>query len=255
VALDLLVGVLGLAGAFASALLGIGGAIVVLPLLLYAPPIFGLPPLHLRTATGLAVAQVFFATSFGTLAHRRHGLVDQRLVLWVAPSMTAASMLAAILSGALPSRLLLGVFATVATGAGAVMFLPTRRGEEGSWASDFSRPLACVVGVGAGALVGLIGSGTFVLAPAFVHLLRVPTRVTIGSTLGVAVFAALAATTGKAAAGLVPLEQAAAILVATVPGVQLGAYVSRRLPPLVLRLLLALTITTIAVRAWLDVLR
>jgi uncharacterized protein len=255
VSLELLVGVLGLAGAFASALLGIGGAIVMLPLLLYAPPLFGLPPFDLKTATGLAVAQVFFATAFGTLAHRRHGAVDHKLVLWVGPAMAAASMAAALVSGLLPSRLLLGVFAAVATAAGGVMFLPPRHGEEHPWTSDFSRPLGCAVGVGAGLLVGLIGSGTYVLAPSFLYLLKVPTRVTIGSTLGVAVFAALAAVLGKAATGLVPLGPAAAILVATVPGVQLGAYVSSRLSPRLLRLLLALTITLIALRAWWDLLR
>ena len=36
-------------------------------------------------------------------------------------------------------------------------------------------------------------------------------------------------TLGKAATGLVPLGPAVAILVATVPGVRLGAHVSRRL--------------------------
>ena len=39
--LELLVGLLGLVGAFTSALLGIGGAIIMLPLLLYTPPLFG----------------------------------------------------------------------------------------------------------------------------------------------------------------------------------------------------------------------
>jgi uncharacterized protein len=255
VSLELLVGLLGLAGAFTSALLGIGGAIIMLPLLLYVPPLFGLPPLDLKTATGLAVAQVLFATAFGTLAHRRLGTVDHRLILWVAPAMTVGSMCAALLSGLLPNRLLLGVFAVVATAAGGVMFLPLPHGEDEPWSSAFSRPLACAIGLGAGALVGLIGSGTYVLAPSFLYLLKVPTRVTIGTTLGVAVFAALAATVGKAATGLVPLGPAVAILVATVPGVQLGARVSSRLPPRALRLLLTLVILLIALRAWWDLLR
>jgi uncharacterized membrane protein YfcA len=253
--LELLVGLLGLFGAFTSALLGIGGAIIMLPLLLYTPPLFGLPPLDLKTATGLAVAQVFFATAFGTLAHRRHGTVDHQLILWVAPAMTVGSMFAALFSGLLPNRLLLGVFAVVATAAGGVMFLPLPHGEDHDWSGAFSRPRACVVGLGAGTLVGLIGSGTYVLAPSFLYLLKVPTRVTIGSTLGVALFAALAATLGKAATGLVPLGPAVAILVATVPGVRLGAHVSSRLPPRLLRLLLTLVILLIALRAWVDLLR
>ncbi|HZS02486.1 MAG TPA: sulfite exporter TauE/SafE family protein [Chloroflexota bacterium] len=245
----------GLAGAFASALLGIGGAILVLPLLLYLPPAVGLPALGVGTATALAATQVLFATLGGAFVHGRRGLVDRRLVLAVGPAMTAASALAAICSAALPPRLLVAVFAVVATSAGAVMFLPARQpAEEASWSGPFSRPWAVVAGAAAGTLVGLVGSGTFVLAPAFLHLLHVPTRVTIGSTLGVAIFAAAAAALGKAATGLIPVELALAMLLGTLPGVVLGARASGRLSPRVLRLLLAVIISTIAGRAWWDLL-
>ena len=194
----------GFVGAFASGLLGIGGAILVLPLLLYLPPALGLPALGIGTATGLAATQVLCATIAGTVLHGRRGLVDRQLVLAVGPSMTAAAALAAIFSAALPPRLLVAVFAVVATAAGIVLFLPARHlAEDTPWLGAFSRPLAVFSGAGAGALVGLVGSGTFVLAPIFLYLLRVPTRVTIGSTLGVAIFAAAAASLGKAATGLI----------------------------------------------------
>lgn len=228
----------------------------MLPLLLYLPPALGLPALSIQSATGLATAQVLFATLLGTLAHQRHGFVDRRLVLAVAPSMTMASAFAAILSGALPSRLLLAIFAGVATLAGGVMFWPrASQHDEGAALKEFSRPLAWLIGLGSGTLVGLVGSGTFVLTPAFLYLLHVPARVTIGSSLGVAVLAALAATLGKAAVGLVAGELVLAVLVGTVPGVMLGARCSRRLSPRLLRHLLALLITAIAVRAWWDLLR
>jgi len=256
VSVELFVGLLGLVGAFVSALVGIGGAIVMLPLLLYVPPLVGLPPFDVKAATGLASAQVLFATVLGTFLHHRRGSVDRRLVLWVAPAMTAASLVAAIVSSALPPQALLATFAVVATLAGGAMLLPARHlVEEHPRVGVFNRPLACLIGVVSGTLVGLVGSGTFVLAPAFLHLLRVPTRITIGSTLGVAVFAALAATLGKTATGQVPLGPALAVLVGTVPGVYVGAHVSGRLSPALLRALLAVLITVVALRAWWDLLR
>src|SRR5262249_25491155 len=177
--------------------------------------------------------------------------VDRRLVLWVAPAMTAASLLAAIVSSALPPRTLLATFAVVATLAGGAMFLPARHlADEHPRAGGFSRPLACLIGVVSGTLVGLVGSGTFILAPAFLYLLRVPTRITIGSTLGVAVFAALAATLGKTATGQVPLGPTLAVLVGTVPGVYVGAHVSGRLSPALLRAPLAGLITIVAPGDW-----
>jgi uncharacterized membrane protein YfcA len=228
----------------------------MLPLLLYLPPLLGLAPLGVKTATGLATAQVLCATVLGTLAHRRSGLVDRRLILWVAPSMTATSLLAALLSGVLPNRVLLGVFALVATVAGAALLWPAgHHADEREWTGVFNRPLAGVIGAVAGALVGLVGSGTFVLTPAFLYLLRVPTRITIGSSLGVAVLAALAATLGKGATGQVSPELALAVLLGTIPGAQLGARLSRRLSPRLLRHLLAVLILLIALRAWWDLLQ
>jgi uncharacterized membrane protein YfcA len=253
--LALFVAATGFLGAFTAALLGIGGAILVLPLLLYLPPLLGLAPLGVNTATGLAATQVLFATTGGALIHARRGLVDRRLVLAVGPTMTIASAVAAIFSAALPSRLLIGVFAAVATAAGIVMLLPARHlAEETTWPGTFSRPLALLAGVLAGTLVGLVGSGTFVLAPVFLHLLRVPTRVTIGSTLAVAIFAAAAAVLGKAATGGVPADLALAMLVGTLPGAVLGARAGGRLSPRLLHLLLATLIVLIAARAWWDLL-
>ena len=53
--------VLGLTGAFVAGLLGVGGAIVMIPLLLYGPPLLGVGALDLRAVTGVTMAQVFAA--------------------------------------------------------------------------------------------------------------------------------------------------------------------------------------------------
>jgi uncharacterized membrane protein YfcA len=254
--LALFVAATGFLGAFTAALLGIGGAILVLPLLLYGPPAFGLPAFDVSTATGLTTVQVLLATSGGTLLHGRSGLVDRRLVLAVGPAMTAASAVAAIYSAALPPRLLLAAFAVVATAAGAALLVPTRHPSvEDSLPANFSRPLAALIGACTGTLVGLVGAGTFALVPAFLHLLHVPTRITIGTALAVGIFAAAAAVLGKAATGQVPGDLALAMLAGTLPGVVLGAHVSGRLPARLLHRILAALITVIAARAWWGLLR
>ena len=43
---------------FLSGLLGIGGGIVMFPLLLYAPPLFGLPHIDVKGVTGLTMVVV-----------------------------------------------------------------------------------------------------------------------------------------------------------------------------------------------------
>ena len=53
----ILIGGLGLAAGFLSGLLGIGGGIVMAPLLLYVPPLFGFEPLPMRMVAGLTIVQ------------------------------------------------------------------------------------------------------------------------------------------------------------------------------------------------------
>ena len=249
-AFELFVLAVGLLGSFTSALLGSGGGLIMVSFLMFLPPLVGLPPIDVKTAGGLGTVQILFATVLGTLAHGRRGMVDRSLVLWSGTAMTVAGMLAAILSSLLPSLLLSTVFAALATGAGLLMAFPARHGDERDWDGSFSRPLAAGVGGGAGGLVGLVGTGTFLLTPSFIHLLHVPTRIAIGTTLGGSILGGLAAAIGKASTGQVPLNLAIMVLLATIPGVILGSWASSRLPPRLLRYLLAGLITFIALRAW-----
>ena len=53
----LLIGSLGLISGFLSGLLGIGGGIVMAPLLLYIPPLFGLELLTMQMVAGLTIVQ------------------------------------------------------------------------------------------------------------------------------------------------------------------------------------------------------
>jgi uncharacterized membrane protein YfcA len=70
----------------------------------------------------------------------------------------------------------------------------------------------------------------------------------------VAILAALAATLGKRASGLISLDLALAVFLGTVPGIARGARVSRLLAPRALMYLLAGLVTLIALRAWWDLL-
>jgi uncharacterized protein len=252
---EALVGLIALLASFTSALLGSGGGLVMVALLLFLPPLVGVPNLDVRVSAGLGATQILCVTVLATLLHGRRGRVDRGLVIWVAPFAAVATALAAILSALVPARLLVGAFAVATTIAGLLTLVPPRQpATESAWSGTFNRPLTALVGLVAGTFIGLTGAGTFLITPGFLHA-YVPTRIAIGSTLAVSIVAGLAAALGKAATGQVPLGAAAAVLVGTLFGAQLGARASGRLPPTALRLLLGAVITLIAVRAWADVLR
>lgn len=248
---------IGLIGAFVSGLLGVGGAIVMLPLLLYVPPLLGVGRLSVKAVAGVTMVQVLVAAASGLLAHRRHKSVNRELATVGGLAMAAGSLAGAVASFFVPEWWLLLVFALMVTGGGALLLLPLDLFhppavvEPGRYSLRRTVAVAVVVGMAAG-MVG--AGGAFLLVPLLLVVVGVPLRITIGSSLAITALAALAGVLGKLATGQVPYLPAALVALAAVPGAQLGAWVSRRLTPEQLRLALAAMMGVIAVRVWWSVL-
>ena len=84
--------------------------------------------------------------------------------------------------------------------------------------------------------------------------MRVPVRLSIGTSLAMAGAGALLGFVGKLATGQVPFIAAAAVVAGSLPGASLGAHLSRRAPVGVLRVILGALIALAALRVWIDVL-
>jgi hypothetical protein len=105
-----------------------------------------------------------------------------------------------------------------------------------------------------GFVAGLIGAGgAFLLVPVLVGVLRVPMRVSIGTSLAMVGISALTGFLGKALTGQVPLWPALTVVLGSLTGAPLGGRVSRRVPVPVLRGVLAGIITLVMLRVWYDV--
>jgi len=248
---------LGVTGAFVSGLLGVGGAIVMIPLLLYVPPLLGVGVLDVKAVSAVTMAQVFVAALTGMLAHRRHQAVNAELA-WVGGAvMGAASFLGAVTSRWINDEWLLVVFALMATGAAVLMLAPL---ETIDLAPDlaprrFSRERIVLVTAGVGLVAGLVGAGgAFLLVPLLLIVVGVPMRVTIGSSLAITALASTAGFAGKVVSGQLPLWPTLAVVLGAVPGARLGAAVSRRLPAGQLKLALFVVVMVTAIRVWWDVL-
>ena len=248
---------LGFVGAFVAGLLGVGGAIVMIPLLLYVPPLIEVGALDIKSVAGVTMTQVLVAATAGVLAHRRHRTVNRDLAWAGGPAMAAGSLAGALASQYVHERWLLLVFALMVTGAAFLMFVPVDGVDHTPDARQltFSRPRAAIVSGGVGVAAGLVGAGgAFLLVPLLLVVVGVPIRVTIGSSLAITAIAATAGFVGKLVTGQVPLLPTLAVVAAAAPGAQLGAVVSRRVPPLGLRVALFVFIATTAVRVWVDLL-
>jgi uncharacterized protein len=248
---------LGLGGAFVSGLLGVGGAIVMIPLLLYVPPLLGAGALDMKAVAGITMVQVFVAAVAGMLAHRRHRAVSARLAWLGGLAMAVGSLAGALASGWMSSWLLLLVFALMVTAAAVIVLVWPDPPDLPIFAEhvEFAAPRAVLVSLAVGVGAGLVGAGgAFLLVPLLMLVVEIPVRVSIGSSLAITAVSALSGFVGKAATGQIPWGPALAVAVGAVPGARLGAAVSRRLSTRQLRRVLLVLILATGLRVWWDLL-
>jgi len=246
----------GFLSAFFAGLLGIGGALVMIPLLLYVPPLVGVGQLDIKAVAGITMAEVFVAALFGFLAHRRHRTVNSQIAAVGGVASTAGSFVGALLSKTVDDTWLLLVFAAIATVGAALILLPGGL-EEVSATGDaprYSSLRIAVVSGGVGLAAGFVGAGgAFLLVPLLVVVVGVPIRATIGSSLGITALSATAGFLGKLVSHQIPFGPALVVAVGAIPGAQLGAMVSRHVSSRHLKQALSITIVAAAVRVWWDV--
>ena len=239
----------GLVASFLSGLLGIGGGLVLTPLLLYLPPLVGGAAIPVKIVTGLTIVQAISGSVLGTLRHRAYGNVSSRLVWLMGPPSAVASLIGAFVSRDTPDNVILLVFAILAFAGGVMLLLPVTprdmRAEEIRPDPTVAIPIALLLGF-FGGMVG-IGGIAFLIA-ALVYLLRVPTRIAIGSSLGIGLFAAVAALIGKAATAQIDPPLAAIVFVSALVASPVGAAVSVRTQPRALLALLAVIVMLAAIR-------
>src|SRR5216117_3734671 len=122
--------VAGLVASFLSGLLGIGGGLVLTPLLLYLPPLAGGAAIPVKIVTGLTIVQAISGSLLGVLRHRSYGNVSPRLVWLMGPPSAVASLVGAFISRDTPDNVILLVFAVLAFAGAVMLLLPvTPRGE------------------------------------------------------------------------------------------------------------------------------
>ena len=248
---------LGFVGAFVSGLVGVGGAIVMIPLLFYVPPLLAVGSLDIRMVAGVTMGQVLAASAMGAWSHGRRAMLHRRLALWGGTAMALGSLAGAVGSRFVGERVLLLVFALMATTALLLMVIkPAEAGPAGSAETmPFNRAEAVGIPGIVGVMSGLVGAGgAFLLMPVLIGLMRVPVRLSIGTSLAMAGAGALLGFAGKVATGQVPFIAAAAVVAGSLPGASLGAHLSRRAPVGVLRIILGALIALAALRVWIDVL-
>jgi uncharacterized protein len=248
---------IGVAVGFFAGLLGIGGGIVMVPMLALAFKAQGFPAQHLlHAALATSMASIAFTSLSSMRAHHALGAVEWRIALAISPGILAGAFCAALLAGLVPTRPLAVSF-TALMFLAATQFLLDLRPRR-------MRALPGRAGLfGAGAVIGAVSSllaagGAFLSIP-FLVWCAVPLRRAIGTAAAIGFPIALAGTAGYviqgARAGMPPpslgyvyLPALALVVAASMLVAPFGARLAHRLPVRRLRMVFAVVLYGLAVR-------
>ncbi len=271
---------MGAAVGFLSGMFGVGGGFLITPLLIF----YNIPP-AIAVATG---ANQVIASSFsGALAHFKRRSLDIKLgtVLLIGGifGSTIGAYVFALLRSLGQLDLFISIFYVAFLGiVGGLMMVesvntirrsrsgaaPTlKRSGQHNWihrlplkmrfrTSKLFVSVIPVLGLGAGIgfLAAIMGvGGGFIMVPALIYLLKVPTNVVIGTSLyQIVVVAAFTTIVHSTANQTVDIMLALLLMVGGVAGAQYGAKAGQKLRGEQLRALLALLVLSVALRLGFD---
>jgi uncharacterized membrane protein YfcA len=276
--------ILGLGGivGFLSGMFGVGGGFLITPLLFF----IGVPP-AVAVATG--ANQVVASSISGVLAQLKRkgvdftmgwvllggGLVGSAIGVWVFRLMTQLGQIDLFVQ--LSYVLFLGLI-------GAMMFQESlrsllrarkpggatvRRSHVHSWVHGLPLKMKfrasglyisvippALIGAAVGFLAAIMGvGGGFIMVPAMIYLLGMPTKVVIGTSLFQIIFVTAFTTVMHAVTSqTVDMLLALLLILGGVVGAQIGTRVGVRLKAEQLRILLSLLVLSVSIRIALDLL-
>lgn len=249
----------GLFAGLLAGLFGVGGGIVVVPVLFNTLPWIGVPgalAMHLAVGTSLAV---MVPTALSSIrAHHRRGAVDWSLLKVWGPAVVAGAALGAYFGGRASADFLTGLFATVALLVAVHMTLAKE-----SWRLRETlpgEPVRAGLGAGIGLISVMMGIGGGTMSVPALTLCGYPIRKAVGTAAAIGLLIALPGAlgflwSGLGARGLPPFSLGYVSLIglalvtpATILAAPWGATLAHSLSARVLRRLFALFLIVTAAR-------
>ncbi|RUM07089.1 sulfite exporter TauE/SafE family protein [Rhizobium chutanense] len=267
---------MGAAVGFLSGMFGVGGGFLITPLLIF----YNIPPV-VAVATG--ANQVVASSISGAITHFRRGTLDVKLGtvlligglsgatvgIWIFSLLRAIGQLDLIISlmyviflGTVGGLMLLESINAMRRAARNEPPVPRKPGHQ-HWVHKlplkvrFKKSkifLSIIPIVALGFAIGILTSimgvgGGFIMVPAMIYLLRIPTNVVVGTSLFQIIFVTAYTTIVQAATNFsVDIVLAFILMVAGVVGAQYGVRVGQKLRGEQLRALLGLLVLAVGLR-------
>ena len=247
---------IGFVGSMISGMVGIGGAIIKYPMLLYIPSFLGYAAFTAQEVSAVSAVQVFFAALAGLFTYHKGGLINKKLVLAMGVPIVAGSFLGGYGSKFLSDSVINITYAVMALVAAIMMFIPRKETERADYSDVRFHTTVAVVAAGiVGVLSGIVGAGgAFILVPIMLVILNIPTRVAIASSLAITFLSSIGAAAGKVMGGHLLLIPSIVMIAASVIASPLGASLGKKMNSKALRMILAVLIAATVIKIWFGIL-
>jgi uncharacterized membrane protein YfcA len=224
---------------FSLGLIGGGGAILAVPILVY---VLGIDA---RAAVAMSLAIVGITAALGAYMHARRGTLRLATGLMFAALGVVGAFFGARLTYLLRREVLLLIFAAIMVAAATAMLMrPSEKTVQSRGAA-----VVLVAGFGVGVLTGFLGvGGGFLIVPALVFFAGLDMRDAVGTSLLVIAINSFAGLSGhllRAGANLDVNLTLILVAIATA-GMLLGARLSHRISPQMLKACFALLVIAMA---------
>jgi len=250
-----------IAGALAgllSGLFGVGGGLIIVPILSFLFLGLHFPETHLmHLALGSSLATIIVTSIASSRAHHRKNNINWHVVMQISPSIIIGTLLGTLLAAQLHSNWLKLLFALFTLGVATQLVLDFRPSPHRRLPGYLG---SSVVGSVIGAVSSLVGIGGGTLSVPYLIYCNVDTRLAIGTSSAIGLPIAISGTIGYIINGLgvqtlpplslgfVYLPALVGISLASIFTAPLGAAIAQRLPAKTLKQLFALLLYLLGVK-------
>ena len=173
-------GVTGLIAGVLAGLLGVGGGIVIVPVLYHLFTLLGIDEsVRMHMAVGTSLATIIPTSIMSSRAHRRRGSLDMGLIRRLMPGVVAG-----VVAGSLASRVLSGSVLTAVFAVMALLVALNMAFKRDGFALRDGLPGpvgTALMGSGIGGVSTLMGIGGGTLSVPILNALRVPMHTAVGT--------------------------------------------------------------------------
>jgi uncharacterized protein len=247
---------IGFIGSFISGMVGIGGSIINYPMLLYIPPLLGFAAFSAQEVSGISAVQVFFATIGGVWAYRKGKYLNKQLIIFMGVPILIGSLFGSFSSKLMTENGINVIYGILGLIAVVLMFIPKKGIDDVPFDQvSVNKWIATILGLIVGISAGIVGAGgAFILVPIMLVVLKIPTRITIATSLAITLLSSIGTTIGKLTTGQVEYIPALILVVASLLASPLGAFVGKKINTKILQWILALLIIATSIKIWSDIL-